>query len=143
MKWVEALKIYNSNRGMWCVPKKGTDDYNDVMKIMKGENAVIKKPENNDKKPKYVLDYDNKLNTYIGFISDTNNTIKSRQDINTMRRMTKNKLKGSSKTDLKAQEWYAKRNPPPKPVSKPPNPLDNFVLGAGYKKKKSSGVALM
>lgn len=33
MKWVEALKIYNTGKS-WCVPKKGSPEHAEVMKIM-------------------------------------------------------------------------------------------------------------
>lgn len=32
--WIEALKIYNENKEKFCIPKKGSDDYNNVIKIM-------------------------------------------------------------------------------------------------------------
>lgn len=34
LKWVEALKIWNEGREMYCVPKKGTKEYNEVKEIM-------------------------------------------------------------------------------------------------------------
>ena len=40
MKFFEALQIYNKNKE-WCVPKKGTPEYLDVMKIMRGHNAPL------------------------------------------------------------------------------------------------------
>ena len=33
MKWVEALKIYNAGKS-WCVPRKGTPEHAEVMKIV-------------------------------------------------------------------------------------------------------------
>lgn len=36
MKWVEALKIYNSGKGLWCIPRKGSPAYAEVLAIMKG-----------------------------------------------------------------------------------------------------------
>lgn len=38
MKYFDALKIYNNryNSGSWCVYKKGSIEYNDIIKIMKG-----------------------------------------------------------------------------------------------------------
>lgn len=36
-KWIEALKKYNEKKGNWCVPKKGTKEYDEVRKIMDGE----------------------------------------------------------------------------------------------------------
>tara|TARA_R110000868_G_scaffold151420_1_gene375929 strand:+ start:277 stop:792 length:516 start_codon:yes stop_codon:yes gene_type:complete len=31
--YIQALKKFNEGKGMWCIPKKGTSDYNEVMKI--------------------------------------------------------------------------------------------------------------
>jgi flagellar biosynthesis GTPase FlhF len=33
MKWIEALKQYNAGKS-WCVPRKGTPEYDEVKKIM-------------------------------------------------------------------------------------------------------------
>ena len=33
MKWIEALKIYNAGK-TWCVPRKGTPEHAEVMRIM-------------------------------------------------------------------------------------------------------------
>jgi hypothetical protein len=34
--WMMALKEFNKNKsGMWCLPKKGTADYNEVRRIQK------------------------------------------------------------------------------------------------------------
>jgi len=32
--WISALKEYNSKKGMWCLPKKGSAEHIKVMKIM-------------------------------------------------------------------------------------------------------------
>ena len=38
MKWVEALKIWNQKKGgPWCVPRKGSEEHAEVMKIVRGE----------------------------------------------------------------------------------------------------------
>ena len=41
--WIAALKTYNSRQPAWCIPRKGTDEYNKVRKIMSGEKT--KKPK--------------------------------------------------------------------------------------------------
>lgn len=41
--WIAALKTYNSRQPAWCIPRKGTDEYNKVRKIMNGEKT--KKPK--------------------------------------------------------------------------------------------------
>jgi hypothetical protein len=48
--WISALKEYNEKKGMWCMPKKGTAEHAEVMKIMdkmkgsKTEKPVAEKP---------------------------------------------------------------------------------------------------
>jgi len=44
MKWVEALAIWNKTKstGSWCIPKKGTKDYDEVVKIMQGTGNPMK-----------------------------------------------------------------------------------------------------
>jgi hypothetical protein len=49
MKWTDALKIWNQGKGTWCIPKKGTEDHAEVMKIVNAgmpakakRNAVAK-----------------------------------------------------------------------------------------------------
>jgi hypothetical protein len=37
MKYFEALRIYNEGKQAWCSPRKGTDDYNEVITIMKSK----------------------------------------------------------------------------------------------------------
>ena len=34
-KFNKALKEFNKNKSSWCIPKRGTTDYNKVMSIMK------------------------------------------------------------------------------------------------------------
>ena len=37
--WIEALKLYNeSNGGNWCVPKKGSEEYNVILSLMEDLN---------------------------------------------------------------------------------------------------------
>jgi len=33
-KWITALKKWNEGNEKWCVPRKGTPEYNEVRKIM-------------------------------------------------------------------------------------------------------------
>jgi len=42
MKWIEALKQYNSGKGMWCIPKKGTTEYFEVRALMNSDASVAK-----------------------------------------------------------------------------------------------------
>lgn len=43
LRWVEALRLWNSDKERYCIPKKGTKEYNEVIEIMKTGN--VKKPE--------------------------------------------------------------------------------------------------
>lgn len=36
--WIIALKKWNTGKQTWCLPKKGTDAYNEVMALMPGKN---------------------------------------------------------------------------------------------------------
>ena len=45
MKWVDALKIYNEKTGMWCVPRRGTNEYNAVMNIMNEKPEALEAPK--------------------------------------------------------------------------------------------------
>jgi hypothetical protein len=37
--WINALKQYNANKDKWCLPKKGSSDYNKVRAIMEGKKV--------------------------------------------------------------------------------------------------------
>ena len=44
--WIQSLKLWNETNlhsGAWCVPKKGTAEYEQVKAIMKGEPPAKKK----------------------------------------------------------------------------------------------------
>ena len=63
--WISALKEYNDKKGMWCLPKKGSAEHAEVMKIMdrmrgsKAEPAVAKeKPKRKLKASKSESDSD-------------------------------------------------------------------------------------
>jgi len=43
--WIKALKEFNQNKGMWCMPKKGTSDYLKVKKIMERMKKTDTKPK--------------------------------------------------------------------------------------------------
>ena len=51
MRWVDALKLYNQGKGGWCIPRKGTKEYDEVRKIMgvKAEKGLRK-----EDKPKHL-----------------------------------------------------------------------------------------
>ncbi len=50
--FIDALKEYNKNEVKWTVPKKGTNDYIQVMKIMNDIKSKQSKVQQNKKKPK-------------------------------------------------------------------------------------------
>ena len=39
-KWINALKIFNKNKCEWCVPKKGTKEYEQVKKNMNNNEKL-------------------------------------------------------------------------------------------------------
>lgn len=41
--WIEALKKWNEGKGMWCLPKKGTKDYDEVRALMPPKPEKAKK----------------------------------------------------------------------------------------------------
>ena len=49
--FIDALKEYNKNEIKWTVPKKGTEDYNKVIKIMNELKAKTAKPTKKTEKP--------------------------------------------------------------------------------------------
>jgi hypothetical protein len=45
MTWIEALKKFNAGKKTWCIPKKGSSDYKEVIKLMgapKTQKAKLK-----------------------------------------------------------------------------------------------------
>jgi len=60
MKYIDALKVYNKDKDKWCMPKKGTEDYLKIKKMMINDNNIIKnKKILNIKKVKKVLNIQN------------------------------------------------------------------------------------
>jgi hypothetical protein len=51
MRWVDALKQWNAGSGKWCIPRKGTEDYDAVRTIM-GPKAEKEKKVKAEKAPK-------------------------------------------------------------------------------------------
>lgn len=54
MKWMEALKQYNSGKGMWCIPKKGSPEYFDVRALMNYDTAKDIEARNVERREKSV-----------------------------------------------------------------------------------------
>lgn len=45
MRWLEALKKWNSDsKGTWCIPKKGSYEYNEVKRLMEEKPKKQKRP---------------------------------------------------------------------------------------------------
>ena len=42
MSWLQALKVFNSGGNNWCIPRKGTPEYDEVKAIMHGHAAAPK-----------------------------------------------------------------------------------------------------
>lgn len=43
MSWIDAMRVYNAGMPSWCIPRKGTQPYEIVMKIRRGETAETPK----------------------------------------------------------------------------------------------------
>jgi len=43
MKYIDALKKYNEGKDKWCTPRKGSDDYKKILKMMKEKSASSSK----------------------------------------------------------------------------------------------------
>jgi len=48
MKYSDALKIYNKGKDKWCMPKKGSEDYDIIRNIIEKNNVI----NPSSKKPK-------------------------------------------------------------------------------------------
>ena len=44
MKYIDALKKYNEGKDRWCTPRKGTEDYKKILKLMNGTSAASASP---------------------------------------------------------------------------------------------------
>ena len=49
MKYIDALKKYNEGKDKWCMPRKGSEDYLNIIKIVKKISNIKKKGINNKK----------------------------------------------------------------------------------------------
>ena len=42
--WIDALKQFNHEKGMWCIPRKGSEDYDKVRALMGNMKDAKNKP---------------------------------------------------------------------------------------------------
>ena len=112
MKWIEALKKFNSGKGEWCVPRKGTREYDEVMSIMnsgkKTDDNVIIPPTKIDNTPRTStqIQSDRKLadkQAMAGSAAERANVRKYGRDAN------------MTKVRQKEYDAYLKRLPPQTP----------------------------
>jgi hypothetical protein len=74
MKWVQALKIFNEKKDKWCIPRKGTPEYEEVQRIRRGETGPsltieeVKKPEPAIEHIKPGKEFDEDFKEYIDTI---------------------------------------------------------------------------
>jgi hypothetical protein len=50
MKYIDALKKYNEGKDKWCMPRKGSEDYLNIIKMVKKVSKIKKNKGVNDKK---------------------------------------------------------------------------------------------
>lgn len=43
VNWITALRIFNEGHSSWCIPRKGTKDYERVAQIRKGDKMPTKR----------------------------------------------------------------------------------------------------
>ena len=113
MKWVEALKKFNSGKGEWCVPRKGTQEYDEVMSIMStikktGGISIVNPYIKTDNTPRTSaqIQTDRKLadkQARAGSVAERANIRKYGRDAN------------MTKTRQKEYDAYLKRLPPQPP----------------------------
>jgi hypothetical protein len=48
MKYIDALKKYNEGSDKWCMPRKGSEDYLKIIKMMKKISNIKKSKTDND-----------------------------------------------------------------------------------------------
>lgn len=83
--WILALKEFNKGKGEWCVPRKGSPEYNEIKKIMdKLKTKEVKKPNINKKlDPKYKEILNDTLQKFLEINSLlTDNDIKLKSQTN-------------------------------------------------------------
>ena len=131
MKWMEALKDWNKEKSVhkqvWCIPKKDSPEYREVINKMKNDEVKI------INKPKYVLDYENKINNLSNlYLGENAKQVKGKS------RTVKSLLINSSKKEEKVNAWYEKHTLKTPKIDEHKNE-DNFPIQQNilYKKKKS------
>jgi len=113
MKWIEALKKFNSGKGEWCVPRKGTREYDEVMSIMNsgkktGGISIVNPYIKTDNTPRTStqIQTDRKLadkQAMTGSVAERANVRKYGRDAN------------MTKVRQKEYDTYLKRLPPEPP----------------------------
>jgi hypothetical protein len=53
--WITALQQYNGTKGPWCIPRKGTKEYDEVKSIMEGKKPKAEVKEKETPKKKFVF----------------------------------------------------------------------------------------
>lgn len=47
--WSKALRLWNSKKGSYCIPKKGSDEYKEVRKLMENKTDKLEKKKKEEK----------------------------------------------------------------------------------------------
>jgi hypothetical protein len=102
MKWIEALKQWNSQKDMWCIPRKGTKEYDEVKAIMTSD-----KPKEQPKEVKKQTEKEMKEMERMG-AEDFDVKTPVKKTINKKSEKTE-KVKKESKKSIKKQMEEAKK----------------------------------
>lgn len=129
MKWIEALKKWNSekevHKEVWCVPKKGSKEYNQVKDIMSGEKDIIQLKSTREIMTKKIAD-DKKLSKI------------AHQKSNQLKREVRSIIRGGTKKEMEIFEKNFEKMKKLE-INKKVENVEPFVIP---KKKKSKGVLL-
>jgi hypothetical protein len=66
MTWIAALKKWNSGKKTWCIPKKGSSEYDEVIKLMGAPKTKKAKLKAADRTIQAAKDLNRDLDELIG-----------------------------------------------------------------------------
>jgi len=115
MRWVDALKEWNKDKQTWCIPRKGTKEYNEVMAIRgiteKKKSKVVAIKELTEEEKKRVEELRKIISEYERSISDMEDNIAKYDMVELEKEVDSTTKVGKEKEELrKAKLFTVKRN---------------------------------
>jgi phospholipid N-methyltransferase len=131
MRWIDALKKFNEGK-IWCVPRKGTADYEAVKRIQRGEVSEPPKPALAPQKQESKDEYKKRIKEELAELKTDLINIKN-QDIPKKYEVRKLTLAGFlrlqntvrnkiDELENKLKQMEEEQQPAPKPAPEPPKP---------------------